>query len=97
MVYHLRLAMETGQTQVLLFSLLPTKAAYWIAILEYVGHESYHRVWAELNKRKAVVFLHGAQIPSSVPYPHEFLGVPITEVSDLLFRVNNVSHEQNLC
>ncbi|KAF9534251.1 hypothetical protein CPB83DRAFT_756586 [Crepidotus variabilis] len=46
---------------------------------KYVGHETYLPIWAELNRRKAVVFLHGAQVPSSTPYPHEFLGIPVTE------------------
>jgi hypothetical protein len=49
--------------------------------LAYIGDERYYPIWIELNRRKAVVFLHGSQVPSSTPYPHPFLGIPITEVS----------------
>jgi len=65
----------------------PTPALTSIA--EYVGHETYHPIWDELHKRKTIVFLHGAQVPSSTPYPHDFLGVPITEVSK--------SHNRTIC
>ena len=65
----------------------PTPAL--ISMAEYVGHETYHPIWDELNKRKTIVFLHGAQVPSSTPYPHDFLGVPITEVS--------TSHNRTIC
>jgi len=51
---------------------------------DYIGHDKYEPIWAELNRRKAVVFLHGAQTPSSTPYPHPYLGVPITEVSSFI-------------
>lgn len=47
---------------------------------KYIGDETYDSLWAELDRRKAVVFLHGAQVPSSTPCPHALLGVPITEV-----------------
>ena len=46
----------------------------------YIADDAFDPVWEELNKRSAVVFLHGAQIPSSTPYPHPFLGIPIMEV-----------------
>ncbi|KAF9008998.1 amidohydrolase 2 [Cyathus striatus] len=52
----------------------------------YVGSEKYDRIWEELDARKAVVFLHGAQIPSSTPCPHPYLGVPITEVPNETFK-----------
>lgn len=48
--------------------------------LEYIGDDIFDPVWEELNSRSAVVFLHGNQIPSTTPYPHPFLGIPITEV-----------------
>ncbi|KAJ7129585.1 hypothetical protein C8R44DRAFT_850718 [Mycena epipterygia] len=52
----------------------------------YIGDDRYDPIWRELNKRAAVVFLHGAQTPSSTPYPHPFLGIPITEVPNETFK-----------
>ncbi|KAJ7179063.1 hypothetical protein C8R46DRAFT_1173509 [Mycena filopes] len=52
----------------------------------YIGDDRYDPIWAELDKRAAVVFLHGAQTPSSTPYPHPFLGLPITEVPNETFK-----------
>lgn len=46
---------------------------------EYVGDDLYDPVWAELNRRKTVVFLHGSQVTSD-PDPHPFLCVPISQV-----------------
>ncbi|KAJ7590912.1 hypothetical protein C8J56DRAFT_782568 [Mycena floridula] len=53
---------------------------------KYVGHALYDSVWAELDRRSTVVFLHGAQTPSSTPYPHEFLGLPISEVPNETYK-----------
>ena len=51
-------------------------------------------MWEELNKRAAVVFLHGAQVPSSTPRPHAFLGIPITEVrSHAFYRFSEIERE----
>ncbi|KII95115.1 hypothetical protein PLICRDRAFT_169801 [Plicaturopsis crispa FD-325 SS-3] len=52
----------------------------------YVGDDRYDAIWAELDRRGATVFLHGAQIPSSTPYPHAFLGLPISEVPNETFK-----------
>ncbi|KAJ6539420.1 hypothetical protein B0H19DRAFT_1178948 [Mycena capillaripes] len=52
----------------------------------YVGDDRYDSIWAEFNKRSTTVFLHGAQTPSSTPYPHPFLGVPIIEVPNETFK-----------
>ncbi|KAJ7180172.1 hypothetical protein C8R43DRAFT_391203 [Mycena crocata] len=52
----------------------------------YVGDDRYDPIWRELNERSATVFLHGAQTPSSTPYPHAFLGVPIVEVPNETFK-----------
>ncbi|KAJ7283569.1 hypothetical protein C8J57DRAFT_1432643 [Mycena rebaudengoi] len=52
----------------------------------YIGDDRYDPIWKELNKRKATVFLHGAQTVSSTPYPHPFLGVPISEVPNETFK-----------
>ncbi|RPD67200.1 hypothetical protein L226DRAFT_586193, partial [Lentinus tigrinus ALCF2SS1-7] len=52
----------------------------------YIGDDVFDPVWEELDKRSAVVFLHGAQIPSSTPYPHPFLGIPVVEVPNETFK-----------
>ncbi|EKM59220.1 uncharacterized protein PHACADRAFT_25322 [Phanerochaete carnosa HHB-10118-sp] len=52
----------------------------------YIGDDLFDPVWAELDRRGAVVFLHGTQTPSSTPYPHAFLGLPITEVPNETFK-----------
>ncbi|KAF8974490.1 hypothetical protein BDZ97DRAFT_1900139 [Flammula alnicola] len=56
------------------------------AAASYIGDERYYPIWEELNKRQAVVFLHGSQVPSSTPCPHSFLGIPITEVPNETFK-----------
>ncbi|KAJ7094689.1 hypothetical protein B0H15DRAFT_135152 [Mycena belliarum] len=52
----------------------------------YIGDDRYDPIWAELNRRSANVFVHGAQTPSSTPYPHPFLGIPVTEVPNETFK-----------
>lgn len=52
----------------------------------YIGDDRYDPVWEELDRRGTVVFLHGAQIPSSTPYPHSSLGIPITEVPNETYK-----------
>ncbi|KAH6915373.1 amidohydrolase 2 [Coprinopsis sp. MPI-PUGE-AT-0042] len=52
----------------------------------YVGHLRYEPIWRELDRRDAVVFIHGTQTPSSVPIPDPLLGVPITEVGNETFK-----------
>ena len=53
---------------------------------EYIGDDAFDPIWAELDRRGAVVFLHGAQTPSSTPYPHALLGVPVTEVPNETYK-----------
>ncbi|KAG9218960.1 hypothetical protein CCMSSC00406_0001370 [Pleurotus cornucopiae] len=53
---------------------------------KYVGDQRFEPIWKELDRRHAVVFLHGCQTPSSTPYPHEHLGLPITEVPNETFK-----------
>ncbi|KIJ70032.1 hypothetical protein HYDPIDRAFT_104714 [Hydnomerulius pinastri MD-312] len=53
---------------------------------KYVADDLYDPVWEELNRRHALVFLHGAQTPSSTPYPHPFLGLPISEVPNETYK-----------
>lgn len=57
----------------------------------YIGHDKFDPIWEELNRRQAVVHLHGTQTPSSTPYPHEFLGLPITEVKIRDFPITSHS------
>ncbi|KAG5650589.1 hypothetical protein H0H81_011728 [Sphagnurus paluster] len=52
----------------------------------YIGDDKYDTIWAELHRRKAVVFLHGAQVASSTPNPHPFLCIPISEVPNETFK-----------
>ncbi|KIY49292.1 hypothetical protein FISHEDRAFT_41932 [Fistulina hepatica ATCC 64428] len=53
---------------------------------KYIAHETYAPIWDALNLRQAVVFLHGTQTPSSTPYPHPFLGLPVVEVPNETFK-----------
>ncbi|OJA18997.1 hypothetical protein AZE42_00331 [Rhizopogon vesiculosus] len=53
---------------------------------KYVADDTYDPIWQELNRRRAVVFLHGAQTPSSTPYPHPWLGLPISEVPNETYK-----------
>ncbi|KAF9226539.1 amidohydrolase 2 [Gyrodon lividus] len=52
----------------------------------YIADDLYDPIWDELNRRHAVVFLHGAQTPSSTRYPHPFLGLPISEVPNETYK-----------
>ncbi|KAF5387766.1 hypothetical protein D9615_000473 [Tricholomella constricta] len=52
----------------------------------YVGDDRYDAIWAELDRRHAVVFLHGAQVASSTPKPHPYLCIPISEVPNETFK-----------
>ncbi|KAL1732056.1 hypothetical protein EV714DRAFT_271097 [Schizophyllum commune] len=52
----------------------------------YIADEAFAPVWEELDRRRAVVHLHGTQTPSSTPYPGPFLGIPITEVPNETFK-----------
>ncbi|OJT04153.1 2-amino-3-carboxymuconate-6-semialdehyde decarboxylase [Trametes pubescens] len=53
---------------------------------KYIGDDAFDPIWEELDRRGAVVFLHGTQTASSTPYPHPFLGIPVTEVPNETFK-----------
>ena len=48
-----------------------------------IGHPKYEPIWAELDRRKAVVFVHGAQVEPASPAPDPTLVVPIADVRSL--------------
>ncbi|KZT20378.1 amidohydrolase 2 [Neolentinus lepideus HHB14362 ss-1] len=50
----------------------------------YCGDDRIESIWTELDRRRAVVFLHGTQVQTS--YPHPFLGIPIVEVPHETFK-----------
>ncbi|KAL1748910.1 hypothetical protein HDZ31DRAFT_28527, partial [Schizophyllum fasciatum] len=52
----------------------------------YIADDAFSAVWEELDRRRAVVHLHGTQTPSSTPYPGPYLGIPITEVPNETFK-----------
>ncbi|KAI0034071.1 hypothetical protein K488DRAFT_77449 [Vararia minispora EC-137] len=53
---------------------------------KYIGDEMFGRIWSELDRRAAIVFLHGAQMPAATPMPHPALGIPITEAPHETFK-----------
>ncbi|EIN10452.1 amidohydrolase 2 [Punctularia strigosozonata HHB-11173 SS5] len=53
---------------------------------KYVADETYDSLWQALDDRRATVFLHGCMTPSSTPYPHETLGLPVCEVPNETFK-----------
>lgn len=52
----------------------------------YLGDRIFDPVWEELDRRRAAVFLHGAQTRPERPDPHDFLGIPIIEVPHETFK-----------
>ncbi|KAI0353627.1 amidohydrolase 2 [Trametes cingulata] len=53
---------------------------------KYIADDLFDPIWEELDRRGAVVFLHGAQVPSSTPSPHPSLCVPVIEVPHETFK-----------
>ncbi|KAI0268242.1 hypothetical protein BC834DRAFT_783894, partial [Gloeopeniophorella convolvens] len=53
---------------------------------KYIGDDTFDPIWAALDARSAVVFIHGTQTPSTTPMPHQALGLPVTEVPHETFK-----------
>jgi hypothetical protein len=79
---------DAGSSKAIFFAPLNQELFHTV----YIGDDRYAPIWEELNRRQAVVFLHGAQTASSTPFPHEFLGIPVSEVtSEQRFRISGLT------
>jgi predicted TIM-barrel fold metal-dependent hydrolase len=52
----------------------------------YVADDAFDPVWEELDRRAAVVFIHGAQTPSSTRYPSPLIPIPVGEVPNETYK-----------
>jgi predicted TIM-barrel fold metal-dependent hydrolase len=52
----------------------------------YVADDAFDPVWEELDRRRAVVFIHGAQTPSSTRYPSSLIPIPVGEVPNETYK-----------
>jgi predicted TIM-barrel fold metal-dependent hydrolase len=52
----------------------------------YVGHDVFDPIWEELDRRGAVVFIHGDQTPGSNRYPSPLVPIPVAEVPNETYK-----------
>jgi predicted TIM-barrel fold metal-dependent hydrolase len=52
----------------------------------YVADDVFDPIWEELDRRGALVFLHGDQTPSSNRYPSRLVPIPVGEVPNETYK-----------
>jgi predicted TIM-barrel fold metal-dependent hydrolase len=52
----------------------------------YVGHDVFDPIWEELDRRGAVVFIHGDQTPGSNRPPNRLVAIPVGEVPNETYK-----------
>jgi predicted TIM-barrel fold metal-dependent hydrolase len=52
----------------------------------YVGHDVFDPIWEELDRRGAVVFIHGDQTPSRNRPPNRLVPLPVGEVPNETYK-----------